>query len=79
MNTVVKSDSISSETSGVNRITEKIIGCAFKVGNTLGPGYLEKVYENALSHELRKAGLKVDQQLPLKVGYEGIIVGDYAC
>ena len=38
-------------------LTEKIIGCAFKVSNTLGPGFLEKVYENALAHELRKAGL----------------------
>ena len=38
-------------------LTEKIIGCAFKVANTLGPGFLEKVYENALAHELRKAGI----------------------
>lgn len=35
-------------------ITETIIGCAFKVQNTLGTGFLEKVYENALAHELRK-------------------------
>ena len=45
-----------------SELTERIIGCAFKVSNTLGCGYLEKVYENALAHELRKAGLKVEQQ-----------------
>ena len=45
-----------------SELTEKIIGCAFKVSNTLGCGYLEKVYENALAHELRKASLQVEQQ-----------------
>ena len=40
----------------LNRISELIIGCAFKVGNTLGCGFLEKVYENAMVMELRKAG-----------------------
>ena len=44
----------------LNAITETVIGCAFKVGSALGPGYLEKVYENALVHELRKAGLPVE-------------------
>jgi len=59
-------------------ITEKIIGCAMKVSNTLGVGYLEKVYENALVVELARAGLSVEQQKPLKVTYEGVIVGDFA-
>ncbi len=58
-------------------ITEKIIGCAFKVGSHIGCGFLEKVYENALAHELRKAGLHVEQQLPIKVWYDGIVVGEY--
>ncbi|AFZ12403.1 hypothetical protein Cri9333_1511 [Crinalium epipsammum PCC 9333] len=61
----------------LNQITEMIIGCAFKVSNALGCGFLEKVYENALAHELRKAGLKVVQQYPIKVYYDGIIVGNY--
>src|SRR3954463_11057848 len=61
----------------INQITEKIIGCAFKVGNKLGCGFLEKCYENALAHELRKAGLRVEQQLPLKVWYDDVVVGDY--
>lgn len=58
-------------------ITEKIIGCAYKVGSQLGMGFMEKVYENALAHELRKAGLHVDQQIPIKVWYDGIVVGEY--
>jgi GxxExxY protein len=56
-------------------LTQKIIGCAYTVGNTLGVGFLEKVYENALAHELRKNGLKVEQQKPIIVYYDGIEVG----
>lgn len=58
-------------------LTEKIIGCAFKVHNALGPGFLEKIYENALRIELEKQGLKVKQQEPINVCYEGQIVGEY--
>jgi len=46
---------------GLNRISERIIGCAYAVANTLGSGFLEKVYENALARELKKAGLGVRQ------------------
>jgi len=58
-------------------LTEKIIGCAMKVHNTLGAGFLEKVYENALVYELRKNGLFVEQQKPVPVLYDGRCVGDY--
>ena len=58
-------------------LTQKIIGCAYKVHNTLGPGFLEKVYENALRIELEKLGLRVRQQQPLSVAYEGHVVGEY--
>ena len=58
-------------------ISEKIIGCAFKVGTGLGSGFLENCYENALAYELRKAGLKVEQQVRLKVWYDGVVVGEY--
>jgi GxxExxY protein len=44
-----------------NAITEKIIGCAFKVSNTLGVGFVEKVYENAFAYELIRVGLRVEQ------------------
>jgi GxxExxY protein len=58
-------------------LTHLIIGCAYKVHNTLGPGFLEKVYENALRIELEKAGFRVKQQAPINVIYEGQIVGEY--
>lgn len=61
----------------LNGITEAVIGCAYRVGNALGPGFLEKVYENALALELRKSGLQADQQIPVKVHYDGVVVGDY--
>lgn len=54
-----------------------MIGCAYTVSNTLGAGFLEKVYENALAYEIRKTGLKVEQQAPVLVRYDGLVVGDY--
>jgi GxxExxY protein len=61
----------------LNGLTERIIGCAFKVSNTLGCGFLEKVYENALVHELRKSGLNVEAQHPINVLYDGVVVGEF--
>jgi GxxExxY protein len=58
-------------------LTRQIIGCCFKVANELGPGFLEKVYENALAHELRKAKLKVVQQQGIEVFYDSVNVGNY--
>jgi len=58
-------------------LTKTIIGCAYKVHNTLGPGFLEKVYENALRIELERLGLRVKQQEPINVSYEGHVVGEY--
>ncbi len=58
-------------------LTERIIQAAFTVHNTLGSGFLEKVYENAMFIELCKAGLNVVQQAPLQVMYNGSIVGEY--
>ena len=61
----------------LDRITEKIIGCCYTIATVLGSGFLEKVYENALAHELRKSGLKITQQHPIKVVYDDVEVGDY--
>ena len=61
----------------LDRITKTIIGCAYTVGSALGRGFLEKVYENALAHELRKAGFQVEQQNPIEVRYDSVVVGDY--
>jgi len=58
-------------------ITEKVINAFYKVYNTLGYGFLEKVYENALLIELRSMGMIVEQQRRVKVFYKGLVVGDY--
>jgi GxxExxY protein len=63
--------------SDLDGFTEKIIGCAYTVGNTLGCGFLEKIYENALALELHKAGLKTVQQHGIQVFYDGVVVGEY--
>ena len=58
-------------------ITEKIIGAAQKVHNTLGYGFLEKVYQNALVIELQTLGFDVEVEQPIAVQYRGEIVGNY--
>ena len=58
-------------------LTEKILAAAFKVLNTLGVRFLEKVYENALSMELKRSDLLVEPQKVFQVKYEGAIVGEY--
>lgn len=56
----------------LNELTEKIIGCAIKVHRELGPGLLESADEVCLVHELRKAGLSVEKQVPVPIIYDGI-------
>jgi GxxExxY protein len=58
-------------------ITEIIIGCAYRVYNQMGFGFLESVYEKCLLIELRKAGLQVESQQPITVRYDGEIVGEF--
>jgi GxxExxY protein len=58
-------------------LTEVVIGLVFKVANTLGSGFLEKVYENALGIELQGAGLAFEQQVPITVSYQNQVVGSY--
>jgi GxxExxY protein len=58
-------------------ITRVIIGAFYDVYNALGPGFLEKVYENALLIELGARGLKVHSQYPVTVHYKGQNVGEY--
>jgi GxxExxY protein len=61
----------------LNRITRKIIGCAYAVGRVLKFGYLEKVYENALANEISDEGLKVQQQIAIEVKYKNKVVGTF--
>ena len=58
-------------------LSHRILGCAFRVYNELGNGFLEKVYENALVHELRKNGLHAEAQKKIEVYYDGVCVGEY--
>lgn len=58
-------------------VTEQIIKAFYHVYNELGHGFLEKVYENAMVIQLRKQGLVVRQQAPIKVYFDGQIVGVY--
>ena len=60
-----------------DELTERAIGCAFVVSNSLGHGFLEKVYENALAIELRHMGHEVQQRAPVEVRYREEIVGIY--
>lgn len=58
-------------------LSERIIGCCIRVHRELGPGFLEKVYEEALAIELARAGLKFERQKLVIVRYEGIPVGEH--
>ena len=58
-------------------VTERIIAAFYSVYNTLGYGFLEKVYQNAMEVELPTRGLNIVPQAPLKVYYSGVVVGEY--
>ena len=58
-------------------LSHRILGCAFKVYNELGNGFLEKVYENALVYELRRNGMSARAQERIEVYYEDVCVGEY--
>jgi GxxExxY protein len=62
---------------GQDQVTRTVIGCAYTVGNVMGCGFLEKVYENALAIEVRKQGLTVEPQRPIAVRYDGLMVGEF--
>jgi GxxExxY protein len=62
----------------IDQLTEEVIGFGMKIHRTLGPGFLESVYQKALTLELTRAGCRVDSEKPLKVFYEGIVVGDFS-
>lgn len=62
---------IEAELSG------KIIGCCIRVHQTLGPGFLEKIYEEALAIELNKAGLRFERQKAVLIYYDGKAVGEH--
>ena len=60
-----------------NALTDQIVSCAYQVGRVLGPGFLEKVYEKALTIELFQAGLKIETQKQIHVHYKEHVIGEY--
>ena len=58
-------------------LTQQIIGCAYRVYNTMGFGFLESVYEKCLMIELKKSGLRACAQQPISVTYDGEVVGEF--
>lgn len=60
-----------------DELTGKILQACFEVSNELGAGFLESVYEKALIVALSQKGLKVASQVPLKIRFRGVIVGDF--
>jgi len=58
-------------------LTEKIIGCAYRVYNKMGFGFLESIYEKCLAIELEKAGIRAEFQKPVCVYYDNQIVGEF--
>lgn len=66
-----------TDESHLNRITDRIIGAAFRVANALGAAFPEKCYEYALVHERRKSSLNVEQQVRINVWCAGIVVGEF--
>ena len=74
---VAQMDAVCRERLRLNGLSRDTIGAAHRVSTKLGHGFLEKVYENALSLELQRMQLAVKQQAPVHVLYDGIIIGDY--
>jgi GxxExxY protein len=66
-----------NEREYLNDLAERVIGAAYEVSNTLGIGYLEKVYERALLIELGYRGIKAVAQAPIEIFYKGEPIGDY--
>lgn len=58
-------------------LIHNVVGAVYEVSNTLGAGFLEKVYERALVRELRTRGMKAETQVPCPIAYKGECVGDY--
>lgn len=70
---------MSTDKNGFNKCSETIIGCAFEVANTLGIGFVENIYANALAKELARQGIEARREFPVKVHYKENLVGDFFC
>ena len=68
---------LSENKMELNKITEKIIGCAIEAHKTLGSGLLESIYEKALCIGLEEKGLKFEQQKIIPLNYKGRLIGEF--
>lgn len=64
-------------TEQINELSNKIIGNAIKVHKSLGPGFIEKMYAKALAYELEKNRINFTQEKPIKIKYEGVLLGEH--
>jgi GxxExxY protein len=68
---------MNTDEHGCDALTEQVLGAVFEISNTLGAGFLEKVYQRALIHEFRLRGIRAAAQVPFPVIYKGRNVGEY--
>ena len=68
-----------SEQTDLDDVVKSVIGAAYEVSNVLGAGFLEKVYQRAVSQESTSRGLGVQSQVVYPVTYKGYSVGEYVC
>ena len=67
----------TNEHESIDALIENVVGAAYEVSNTLGCGFLEKVYERAMKRELTLRGLRVESQVVFPIAYKSESVGDY--
>lgn len=67
----------ANERESLNALFDAVVGAAYEVSNTLGSGFLEKVYERALMKELAIQGIPARPQVPYQVGYKGHAIAEY--
>jgi len=72
------SEAQSDERASLEALVEKVVGAAYEVGNVLGAGFLEKIYERALMEELHIRGVRARAQAPYPVAYKGKHIGTYS-
>lgn len=68
---------MNTDKTALNSLTEKVLGTVFEVSNTLGAGFLEKVYQRALLRELSLRGIHATAEASFEVTYKGCRVGEY--
>ncbi len=68
---------MNADSPSLDSLTEKVLSAVFEVSNTLGPGFLEKVYQRSLLRELNLRGTRATGEASLSVRYKGHYVGEY--